>query len=99
MRRSSLQLKKTCRTGNADESHQKLSNTGETAGPRSHMYVNQALGHAGKRKYEYQKHASILVWLNYAGEVGGVLRWGGVRWEESSSRYDARRVRARRLAR
>ena len=36
---------------------------------------------------------------HYAGEVGGVLRWGGVRWEESSSRYDARRDRARRLAR
>ena len=58
------------RMGNGDESHQKLSNTGETAGPRAHVYVNLALGRAGKRKYEYQKHASILVWLNYAGEVG-----------------------------
>ena len=55
---------------NGDESHQKLSNEGETAGPRSKVYINPALGRAGKRKIAYQKHATILVWVTYGGEVG-----------------------------
>ena len=55
---------------NGDESHQKLSNEGESSGPRSHVYVNLALGRAGKRKFEYQKHATILAWCNYGGEIG-----------------------------
>ena len=55
---------------NGDESHQKLSNEGATAGPCSKVYINLELGRAGKRKVAYQKHATILVWLSYAGEVG-----------------------------
>ena len=65
-----ISAKKLSRMLNGDESHQKLSNEGEQRGPRSHAYVNLALGRAGKRKVEYQKHATILVWVNYAGEVG-----------------------------
>lgn len=54
---------------NADKSHQKLSNEGEDRGPRSHVYINPALGRPGKRKIEYQKHATIMICVNYAGEV------------------------------
>ena len=65
-----IAAERAARMGNGDESHQKLSNAGDSSGPRSHVYINSALGRQGKRKYEYQKHATILVWLNYAGEVG-----------------------------
>ena len=58
------------RMTNGDESHQKLSSEGATSGPQSHVYINPELGRAGKRKTEYQKHATILAWVNYAGEVG-----------------------------
>ena len=61
---------KLARMTNGDESHQKLSSEGEKSGPRSHVYINPALGGAGKRKVEHQKHATILAWVNYAGEAG-----------------------------
>jgi hypothetical protein len=60
------------RMGNADESHQKLSNEGEQRGTRANTYYNKGLGRAGKRKVEYQKHASIMAWASYGGEVGGL---------------------------
>ena len=62
--------RKLSRMSNGDESHQKLSGEGEKTGPRSHVYTNPALGRAGKRKVEHQKHATILAWVNYAGEAG-----------------------------
>ena len=65
-----IDMQKVARMTNGDESHQKLSNEGESAGPRSHVYTNAALGRSGKRKFEYQKHATILAWCSYAGEVG-----------------------------
>ena len=55
---------------NGDESHQKLSNEGEGRGPRSYVYINKLLARAGKRTMTHQKHATILAWMNYAGEVG-----------------------------
>lgn len=65
-----IEDRKLYRMGNGDETHQKLSNEGEKSGPRSHVYINPALGRAGKRKVENQKHATVLVWLSYGGEVG-----------------------------
>ena len=65
-----ISLDKLARLLNGDESHQKLSNEGEQRGSRANTYVNLSLGRAGKRKVQYQKHATILVWVNYAGEVG-----------------------------
>ena len=65
-----IERAKAIRMLNADESHQKLSNEGETSGPRSKVYINEKLGRAGKRKVSYQKHATILVWVLYGGEVG-----------------------------
>ena len=55
---------------NGDETHQKLSNEGEKSGPRATVYVNPELGRAGKRTVTQQKHATTMVWCNYAGEVG-----------------------------
>ena len=63
---------RAARMGNADESHQKLSNEGEQRGPRANTYHNPKLGRAGKRKVECQKHASIMAWVAYAGECGGL---------------------------
>ena len=57
---------------NGDESHQKLSNEGDTSGSRAHVYINHALARAGQRKVQYQKHATIWVWAAYSGEVGPV---------------------------
>ena len=57
---------------NGDESHQKLSNEGITAGPCSRVYINPHLARAGQRKVQYQKHATIWVWAAYSGEVGPV---------------------------
>ena len=65
-----IDSKKAARMLNGDESHQKLSNEGDKSGPRSKVYVNEKLGRAGKRKIEHQKHATILVWVAYGGEVG-----------------------------
>ena len=62
---------KAARMGNADESHQKLSNEGEQRGSRANTYHNKSLGRAGKRKVECQKHASIMAWAAYSG------RWAG----------------------
>ena len=57
---------------NADESHQKLSNEGDKSGTRANVYVNSLLARAGKRLFTYQKHATIMAWFNYAGEVGAL---------------------------
>ena len=57
---------------NGDESHQKLSNEGEHKGSRSSVYINNLLARAGKRTATHQKHATILAWMNYAGEVGAL---------------------------
>ena len=57
---------------NGDESHQKLSNEGESRGPRATVYVNPELGRAGKRTYTHQKHATVMSWVNYGGEVGAM---------------------------
>ena len=65
-----IDARRAARMLNGDESHQKLSNEGETSGPRSKVYISERLGHPGKRKVAYQKHATILVWLSYNGEVG-----------------------------
>ena len=65
-----IPLEILARMTNGDESHQRLSSEGEPSGPRSHVYINLALGRPGKRKVEYQKHATILAWVNYAGQVG-----------------------------
>ena len=55
---------------NCDETHQKLSNEGEKGGPRASVYVNGKLGRTGKRKVLFQRHATMMGWVNYAGEVG-----------------------------
>ena len=65
-----IDARRAARMLNGDESHQKLSNEGETSGPRSKVYISERLGRPGKRKVAYQKHATILVWLSYNGEVG-----------------------------
>ena len=65
-----IDAERLARMTNGDESHQKLSSEGATSGPQSHVYINPNLGRAGKRKVEYQKHATILAWVNYGGEVG-----------------------------
>ena len=57
------------RTCNGDESHQKLSNEGDKAGPRASVYFNAELGRAGKRAFTHQKHATVLAWMNYNGEA------------------------------
>ena len=62
--------RKAARMLNADETHQKLSNEGESRGPRANVYVNKELCRAGKRKVTYQKHATFLAWLTYAGQAG-----------------------------
>jgi hypothetical protein len=54
---------------NGDESHQKLSNEGDKSGPRATVYVSSQLGRAGKRTFTYQKHATVLHMVNYAGEA------------------------------
>ena len=55
---------------NCDETHQKLSNEGETSGSRANVYINPKLARAGKRKLVCQKHATVMAWCNYAGEAG-----------------------------
>ena len=62
--------KKAARMINGDETHQKLSNEGESRGPRATVYVNKELGRSGKRKVVYQKHATFLAWVTYDGQVG-----------------------------
>jgi hypothetical protein len=54
---------------NGDESHQKLSNEGDTQGSRATVYVSHELGRAGKRTFTYQKHATVLHMVSYGGEV------------------------------
>ena len=61
---------KAARMGNGDETQQKLSNEGFTKGSGSHTYINTLLGRAGKRKYEHQRHVTVLAWVSYGGEAG-----------------------------
>ena len=54
---------------NGDESHQKLSNEGDKSGPKATVYVSSQLGRIGKRTFTYQKHATVLHMVKYAGEA------------------------------
>ena len=61
---------KAARMGNGDETHQKLSNEGDPRGPRATVYICPELGRAGKRTFVCGKHASVMHWLMYNGEIG-----------------------------
>ena len=61
---------KAARMGNGDETHQKMSNEGDARGPRASVYINEALGRAGKRTFVHGKHATIMHWLMYDGQMG-----------------------------
>jgi len=89
---------RAARMGNADESHQKLSNEGEGRGPRANVYANPKLGRAGKRKVVCSKHASIMAWASYAGECGGLhlmLATGAEAAKKGSAADDESQIRIR----
>ena len=65
-----IDVERARRMLNCDETHQKLSNEGEKSGSRATAYINPKLGRAGKRKLTYQRHATLMGWVNYAGEAG-----------------------------
>ena len=47
-----------------------MSNEGDARGPRASVYINAALGRAGKRTFVHGKHATVMHWLMYDWQMG-----------------------------